>query len=78
MASKHQSKVMREMEAKGYLVVKLIKTNCNGIPDLLCLKDGEAIFIECKEAKDTVKPLQEFRIKQLTQLGFQAYVNKAK
>jgi Holliday junction resolvase len=69
---------MREMEAKGYLVVKLIKTNCNGIPDLLCLKDGEAIFIECKEAKDTVKPLQEFRIKQLTQLGFQAYVNKAK
>ena len=69
---------MKDMEDKGYLVVKLIKTNCNGIPDLLCLKDGEAIFIECKEAKDTVKPLQEFRIKQLTQLGFQAYVNQAK
>jgi Holliday junction resolvase len=77
MASKHQVKVMKDMEAKGYMVIKLIKTNCNGIPDLLCLKDGKAIFIECKEKRDTLKPLQEFRIKQLKQLGFEAYVNQS-
>jgi hypothetical protein len=41
------------------------------------LKDGEAIFIECKEKTDTLKPLQEYRIKQLNDLGFKAYVNKA-
>jgi Holliday junction resolvase len=76
MASKHQVKVMNDMQSKGYLVIKLIKTNCNGIPDLLCLKDGEAIFIECKEKKDTVKPLQAYRIKQLQELGFKAYVDK--
>lgn len=64
------------MEADGWFVVNLIKTSKNGIPDLLCLKDGKAVFIECKEKNDTVKPLQEFRIKQLNEMGFEAYVNK--
>jgi Holliday junction resolvase len=77
MSSKHQTKVIKEMEAKGYFVINLIRTSKNGIPDLLCLKDGEAIFIECKEKNDTLKPLQEYRLKQLNELGFKAYVNKA-
>ncbi len=46
MASKWQTKVIKEYEAKGYFVINLIKTNKNGIPDLVALKDGEAIFIE--------------------------------
>lgn len=65
------------MEAKGYFVINLIRTSKNGIPDLLCLKNSEAIFIECKEKTDTLKPLQEYRLKQLNDLGFKAYVNKA-
>ena len=65
------------MEAKGYFVINLIRTSKNGTPDLLCLKDAEAIFIECKEKTDTLKPLQEYRLKQLNDLGFKAYVNKA-
>ena len=66
------------MELKGYFVINLIKTNKNGIPDLLCLKRGELpLFIECKEHKDTVKKLQEYRIKQLNELGFKAYVSRA-
>lgn len=64
------------MEADGWFVINLIKTSKNGIPDLLCLKNGKAVFIECKEKNDTVKPLQEFRIKQLKEMGFEAYVNK--
>jgi len=76
MASKHQTRVIKKMEADGWFVVNLIKTSKNGIPDLLCLKDGKAVFIECKEKNDTVKPLQEFRIKQLNEIGFEAYVNK--
>ena len=78
MASKHQTKIINEYKKKGYYVINLIKTNKNGIPDLLCLKDGEKpLFIECKELKDTVKPLQNFRIKELNKLGFTAIVSKA-
>jgi len=78
MASKHQTKIIKQMEEAGYYVINLIKTNKNGIPDLLCLKAGEEPkFIECKELKDTVKPLQQFRIDELNRLGFNAYVSKS-
>lgn len=78
MASKHQTKLINEYKAKGYYVINLIKTNKNGIPDLLCLKDGEKpLFIESKEKNDTLKPLQEFRIKELINLGFRAFVSKS-
>jgi Holliday junction resolvase len=78
MASKHQSDVIKKYQSEGWLVVNLIKTSLNGIPDLLALKDGKAVFIECKEKNDTLKPLQEYRIKQLQALGFEAYVDKKK
>lgn len=78
MASNHQTTLIKEYESKGYYVINLVKTNKNGIPDLLCLKDGEKpIFIESKEVKDTVKPLQEYRIKELKERGFIAFVSKA-
>ena len=32
-----QSKKIKELEAEGYYVIKLIKTNKNGIPDVLAL-----------------------------------------
>jgi hypothetical protein len=78
MASKHQTKLINEYEKKGYYVINLIKTNKNGIADLLCLKEGEKpLFIESKEVKDTVKPLQEYRRKELISLGFDSIISKA-
>ena len=74
MASRFQSKIIKEYQEKGYLVLKLIRLNESGYPDLLCLKDGKAIFIESKEANDTLKPLQKHRIQQLKDLGFEAFV----
>ena len=78
MASKHQTKIINQYKKDGWYVINLIKTNKNGIPDLLCLKDGEKpTFIECKEKTDTLKPLQQFRIDELKYLGFEAFVSKA-
>jgi hypothetical protein len=72
--SKFQSKIIKEYEDKGYLVLKTIRLNVNGYPDLLCLKSNEpTIFIEVKEAKDTLKPLQKLRIDELNKLGFNAF-----
>ena len=51
----------------------MIKTNKNGIPDLLAIKDGKAIFIECKEKSDTLKELQKFRIDELKEFGCDAF-----
>lgn len=68
-----QSKVKKEYESKGYTVLNIIRLGDNGYPDLLCMKDGEVIWIECKEEKDTLKPLQKVRIKQLRDNGFEAF-----
>ncbi len=62
------------MEEKGYLVVKLIKTSCNGIPDLMALKESKVIFIEVKQPTGVLSELQKLRIKQLTDLGFDCKV----
>jgi hypothetical protein len=78
MSSKHQTKIIKEYEKQGYYVINLIKTNKNGIADLLCLKEGEPpLFIECKEANDTIKPLQLYRQKELIDLGFKSIIIKS-
>ena len=73
MASKFQRKIINEYRAKGYKVINIIKVSENGMPDLMCLKDGKVIFIECKELNDTIKPLQKYKINELIKLGFDAF-----
>ena len=74
MASKFQTKTIKEYERYGWTVLKVIKLSDNGYPDLLCMKAGEGdTWIECKESNDTLKPLQKFRIEQLRKLGKNAF-----
>lgn len=71
--SNFQMKIKNHYKKLGYNVLKIIKLSDNGYPDLMCLKDGITIFIEVKEEKDTLKPLQRMRIKDLTKNGFVAF-----
>ena len=73
MSSRFQAKIINEYKSNGYKVLKVIKLSENGYPDLIALKNGEAIFIECKEYNDTLKPLQEHRIDELIEDGFKAF-----
>lgn len=77
MASTYQNKIKKQMEQKGYKVVSVIKLSQNGFPDLLCMKDGRSVWIECKEKNDTLKPLQKYRIDELINNGFDAYCMQA-
>jgi len=72
-----QSKIIKKLTSKGWLVIKIIKCNLNGIPDLMCLKDGRTVFIEVKAEKGILSELQKFRIKQLKEIGFEAIVVKS-
>ena len=70
-----QSRLIKELEEKGYYVIKLMKTNKNGIPDLIAIpKDSDVEFIEVKRADGQLSKLQEFRIKELTKHGIKAIV----
>lgn len=72
----YQRKIIKKYESDGYYVLKLIKTNKNGIPDLLALKDNEPpIFIECKTLKGVLSEIQKYRIEELKKKGFKCYVS---
>jgi len=72
---KQTDKIRKHWEGKGWLVVNLIKTNKNGIPDYMMLKDGITIFVESKEKWDKLSPIQIYRMEELKKTGFKCYVN---
>jgi len=42
-----QAKKIKELEAQGYYVIKLINTNKNGIPDLIAIPpNSDVLFVE--------------------------------
>jgi Holliday junction resolvase len=70
-----QSKRIKQLEAEGYYVLKLVKTNKNGIPDVLAIPpNSEVIFSEIKTPKGKVSKLQEYRLKELKEYGFRTEV----
>jgi len=72
-----QSKKIKELEGQGYYVIKLIKTNKNGIPDLLVLpKNSNAFFIEVKKEGGVLSKLQEYRINELNKHGLKTEILK--
>ncbi len=74
LESKIQKEVIDKMEAQGFFVIKLIKTNKNGIPDLLCMRKDEYFFIEVKSAKGKLSEIQKYRIKELERFGVKSFV----
>lgn len=70
-----QSKRIKELESQGYYVLKLIKTNKNGIPDLVAFKpNADVLFSEVKKPTGKVSKLQEYRLKELESYGFRTEI----
>lgn len=74
---KIQAKKIKELEAQGYYVIKLMNTNKNGIPDLIAIPpNSDVIFIEVKTPTGKLSKLQEYRIKELDSMGIRVEVYK--
>ena len=74
--SQYQKKISDKLESEGYFVVKLIKTNKNGIPDLIAIKENNTIFVEVKTTKGVLSEIQKYRLQELTNKGIKCYVSK--
>jgi Holliday junction resolvase len=75
LESKIQAKIIKRFTDAGYLVIKLIKTSKNGIPDLMILKDGKVLFVEVKRPLlGKLSKVQEYRIKELKEYGFDTLI----
>jgi|TARA_R100000935_G_scaffold36522_1_gene57537 Holliday junction resolvase len=65
-----QNKRIKQLESKGYYVLKLTKTNKNGIPDLIAIPPNSmVIFSEVKTPKGVLSTLQKYRLKELEEHG---------
>lgn len=74
-----QSKKIKELEALGYYVIKLVTTNKNGIPDIIAIPpNSDVLFVEVKGPNGKLSKLQEFRIKELEKHGIKTEVFKGK
>jgi Holliday junction resolvase len=70
-----QSKKIKELEAQGYYVIKLINTNKNGIPDLIAIPpNSDVLFVEVKRPDGKVTKLQEYRHKELEDKGIKVEI----
>jgi len=71
--SQIQSAIIKKLTGAGWYVVKLIQTNKNGIPDLVCHRDGKTVYLEIKQPGNQLESLQWHRIKELRKHGISAY-----
>jgi len=71
--AKLQTKIIKDLEKKGYYVIKTIKLNKNGLHDIFAFKYGKATFIEVKALGQKPRELQLFRIEEVKEFGIKSF-----
>ena len=67
--------LIRIVRAAGGLALKFASPGMAGVPDrIVLLPGGRIIFVELKKPGKKLRPLQQYRKKQLEALGFDARV----
>ena len=69
-----QKRRIDQLEADGWYVIKLIKTNKNGIPDIVAVKNNDVLFVEVKKPNGIVSKLQEYRLKEIEGYGIKTEI----
>lgn len=67
-----QTKIIADLDKRGWIVVKTIVLSKSGFPDIFAFKNGRAVFFEVKAKNGVRSKLQQYRIEQLQQQGFLA------
>jgi len=69
-----QKKITTKLEQEGYFVLKIIKANKNGYPDLIAIKNNITTFVEVKQPNGRLSELQKVRIQELRNKGINVKV----
>ena len=67
--------LVKAVETRGGRCWKLVSPGTTGVPDRMILMPGGHVgFVEVKAPNGKIRAIQKHRLKQLTHLGFTAYV----
>ncbi len=70
-----EQKLTRTIKKHGGLCLKFVSPGYDGVPDrIILLPNGKLAFAELKAPGKQMRPLQEYRKRQLEGLGFKVYV----
>jgi len=72
--SKIQSDIIKWLKSEGYYVIKVIRANENGVPDIIFCKDGKFCAIEVKAKGNKASGLQKIHIDMINSSGGKAIV----
>ena len=63
-----------QVKKMGGMAVKFVSPGLDGVPDRIVLLPGRKMaFVELKAPGETMRPLQQYRARQLAALGFRVY-----
>lgn len=71
---KLQARIINDLESRGWEVVKVIRCNKSGWPDIQAHKNKITVFIECKAEGKEARPLQVYQHQRLQRQGFEVFV----
>lgn len=73
--SKIERKLKKEVESIGGKAIKFVSPGMSGVVDrIVLLPEGRIYFVELKAPGKKLRPLQEYRAKELKTLGFDVRV----
>jgi len=69
-----QAKIIKEAKKNGFTVLKTIRCNITGFPDVTLFKGGKTTFLEVKNEKGIQSEIQKYVQKELEKQGFEYIV----
>ena len=69
-----ESQLKKAVENNGGLCWKLVCPGTSGVPDRICMMNSQAVFVELKAPGQKPRPIQQHRMNQLRDQGFQTFV----
>lgn len=71
-----QKKLIKSLEKKGYMVMKLDSGYLQGVPDLLVLNEGRWATLEVKKSNRAAhQPNQDFYVKKMNGMSFSRFIS---
>lgn len=74
LESKIQSSCIKYAKNDGWVVLKIIKCNINGMSDIILFKEGKTLFIEVKNEIGKQSEIQKYVQKLIEAQGFKYYI----
>lgn len=66
--------LVEQAEKIGFLCPKFVSPGNSGVPDRILIGNGHTVFVETKSKVGKLRPLQQYRIKELKKRGATVYV----